>query len=686
MQERLYDFRLKLLRGPEKGIADGAKAAEDEFLLEDGVRVVVPDTDVVMTAARDFADYMLSSMETPVLLAHKGDGGVTVTIDPSYGSYKSYRIDVNDRIRIVAHDERGAAQAMFRLEERMTLRRYPCLKKGSEEHAPLYSPRMTHSGYGLDLYPNEHLLQIARSGMDAILLFYSGINVTPRGFLDYNELICRAAKYGLDVYAYSYVGFRMHPDDPGARQLADSLYGELLRQCPGIKGFILVGETIGMPSRDPKASPRPYYNNNDEYGLPFDRVSGDMWPCLDYGKLMSLLSEVLRPIKPDVDLVFWSYNWETAPMEDRIACIEQLPTDVSLLVTFERLYRYELEGTIAHGADYTLAVPGPSEYFRTEAAAAKRRGLKLYSMTNTAGATWDMGVVPYLPMPQQWIRRYRAMAECRKKYGLCGIMESHHYGFWPSFVSRIAKAAFETEEPDYDAILRDELRATFGSNAEIVERATAKWSDGMMHYIPSNEDQGGAFRIGPAYPLNLEAERMSPLMPNQTGDFARRKYTPDNDGKSYPSMMRILPEIRSLEKMLALIWEGQDILETVSSPNEATTDLLNLGRFLVCYVTSGLNAKKWYLAATRLKTAMTAEDVQKAADECEAILDDEYANAERSIPCVIADSRLGFEPRMEYRATEDQIRWKLKQITYVKNVELQRYRRACTLTIEESVE
>ena len=52
------------------------------------------------------------------------------------------------------------------------------------------------------------------------------------------------------------------------------------------------------------------------------------------------------------------------------------------------------------------------------------------------------GVIPYEPMPYQWLKRYEAMREANEKWGLCGIMESHHYGFYPSFISKLSKMSF----------------------------------------------------------------------------------------------------------------------------------------------------------------------------------------------------------------------------------------------------
>lgn len=43
----------------------------------------------------------------------------------------------------------------------------------------LFNPRMVHSRWGLDQFPDPHLSAIAHAGMDAILVFVEGVDRTP---------------------------------------------------------------------------------------------------------------------------------------------------------------------------------------------------------------------------------------------------------------------------------------------------------------------------------------------------------------------------------------------------------------------------------------------------------------------------------------------------------------------------
>jgi hypothetical protein len=79
-------------------------------------------------------------------------------------------------------------------------------------------------------------------------------------------------------------------------------------------------------------------------------------------------------------------------------------------------------------------------------------------------------------------------------------MESHHFGFYPSFVSEFAKKYYFTHEDNVS--LLPILSKRYGAeNAEKVDEALHYWSDAIREYQVEGMDQYGPFRIGPAYPI-----------------------------------------------------------------------------------------------------------------------------------------------------------------------------------------
>ncbi|MBR2508750.1 MAG: hypothetical protein IKB71_03290 [Lentisphaeria bacterium] len=219
---------------------------------------------VVRTAA-DLQDYLFTSMNVSVLLkkgnlSQKQKNVIKIGTQKELKGKKlavpkSYEFSCTTaEIIIRACDDRGAAQGCYYLEDLMNLREAPFLTQGKIDRRPAFSPRMVHSGWQLDRYPDAYLSSIAHHGFDTILFFTTEVDSTPTGYLDFNDLVDRAAGFGIDVYLYTRMLSDRHPDDPDAGNYYSNSYGKLFRKCPGAKGIIFVGESCGFPSKDPRTA------------------------------------------------------------------------------------------------------------------------------------------------------------------------------------------------------------------------------------------------------------------------------------------------------------------------------------------------------------------------------------------------------------------------------------------------
>ena len=243
MAEHHYEFRRRLavVHKPDRRDAS-VQPTENDTLVEEGWSILIPSgcSPVLRTAAQDLQDYLLTSMNVSVLLRpvddlspDAGSGERCIVLGtqqalPGVGAGltmpRSYRLlCVPERIVVCGRDERGAAQGSYYLEDLMNRREAPLVSRQDVVREPLFSPRMVHSGWGLDAFPDAHLNAMAHAGLDAILVFVGNgrdatpfIDRTPKGYQDFNHLIDRAERYGLDVYAYSYLQSEVHPDDPQA--------------------------------------------------------------------------------------------------------------------------------------------------------------------------------------------------------------------------------------------------------------------------------------------------------------------------------------------------------------------------------------------------------------------------------------------------------------------------------------
>jgi hypothetical protein len=709
-----YAFRRLIDRVHVPGRRNAAaEPQKDEILIAPSWRIVIPRDAgrLVRNVAKDLQDYFLENMDLSLPVVPQADLSPALQENahaivlatkrelPEIGKGlsipKSYRLFCRAGSVIVCGcDDRGAGQGSYFLEDLMNLREAPILNRQDVVRTPLFSPRMVHSGWGPSGFHDSHLNAIAHTGMDAILVFTKGVDHTTQGYCDFNDLIARAETHGIDVYFYSYLKSAKHPDDADAEACYDSTYGALFKACPRAKGVVMVGESVEFPSKDPRTTGRPW---NAPYELPPTKPSPGWWPCEDYPQWLRMIQKVVRKHAPQADIVFWTYNWGWAPEAERLRLINAIPADVSLLVTFEMFDQVRREGVTHVCVDYTLSSVGPGAYFRSEAEAARKRGIRLYTMSNTAGATWDFGTAPYEPAPFQWARRHAALKEAREKWGLCGLMESHHYGWWPSFVLELAKWAYWSPGLSADEAAAAIIRRDYGEQAlPFVRAAWERWSEAMTFYIPTNEDQYGPFRIGPSYPLifhpNLsrtfsvkEIKPLSAWHAHFGGQIVTTLYRPFDDPRQSPGASRSEVEVRALQTMGELWRQGIASLEqalavTPEAKRDTGERLLNLGRFMLSFIDTTIHVKQWWKLNQQLILDPDPAAQSRYLDAIVEIARREIANAEGAIPLVERDSRLGYEPSMEYMTDAAHLRWKIAQVKTVVEHEIPQYRQAVALT------
>ncbi len=691
MSERNYQFRQRLdaVHKPDRR-DPAAEPAAGETVIGDDWSVIVDAgaSDYLVHMARDMEDYLFTSMGVSVRMAHADDVSAsperavrltTQGASPDLGQNltvpRSYRLTVDkDSITVCGCDERGVGQGCYYIEDLMNLREAPFLAERDEVRTPIFSPRMIHSGWGIDQFPDPQLNAIAHAGMDAILVFATGPNMTDTGHLDFNDVVARAALYGIDVYLYSYLKSEVHPADPGARDYYESTYGELIRSCPDAKGIVFVGESCEFPSKDEHTTGKLRLDPTVDRTVD-KRPSPGWWPCFDYPEWVELLKPILRQINPDLDIVFWTYNWGWAPEEDRLALIRSLPTDISVQATFEMFEDVVKDGIVTRCVDYTASFEGPGKYFRSEAQTAHERGIPLYTMSNTGGLSWDIGVIPYQPIPFQWARRYEGLLRARRDWGLRGLMESHHYGWWPSIVNELAKCAYwepatSTEEMASRLAVRD-----FGpEGGPLAVEAWRAWSDAWRDYVPTNEDQYGPFRVGPSYPLLFQGER-EPFPSADYAHFGNRILKTDYS----PHRPEDLPvEIELLTGLLERWEQGlaslqQAVAVTPQRKRPEAERMLGLGRFIRNCLRTTIHTKRWWQLKQALLDERDPDKAQTIASDLADLGEAEIANAQDSIPLVDADSRLGWEPSMEYMTDRAHLEWKINQLRSVLDEDIPAY-------------
>jgi len=662
--EKPYDFRARLADVHRPNRRDWKLVpSADEFAFADGQGIALPSDApaLVRTATEDFRDYLLTSMGVNVSVRQGAvcPAAVRVTLDGSLKP-RAYKIGVTAErgVDIRAFDAKAAAQALYRLEDRMNLRCAPFLRAGDELRRPRFSPRMTHSGWGCDQFPDAHLAQMAHYGLDAILIFVKDVDVT-KGVkhIDIADTIRRAKSYGLDTYLYSYVVAFHHPDEPDAAQAFADSYGRIAAAYPEAKGIIFVGESCQFPSKDERVLPYCYWEKEK---IAAHRAKGDnrptagWFPCRDYPDWLNAVKGAIRAKAPNMEIVFWSYNWGYHPENLRLQLIDALPRDITLQATFEMFERVTKRNGLKSGvADYSLVYEGPGSYFSSEAKRAKELGLPMYAMSNTGGHTWDFGTIPFDPFPYQWKKRFDAVVKAHDDWNLAGLMENHHYGWWPSFVSELSKEAYTEGGMSFDEHLAAIALRDYGAaNVDAVLAVWKEWSERIVDMHATDENQYGPFRYGPAYPFNaMEPDLRDEDLP------IRPMYLTLNYRTRASKDAELVQQLELLKPMAeAFLAGGAKFLALAEAETDAARrdNASRMGW-------QGEYMGRCCLTACNVKSATMAERAKDRA-KVEAIAREEYANAKAALKLVEQDSRLGWEPTMLYRGGPDAIRWKLRYL------------------------
>ena len=122
-----YQFRDRLRSIHKKDLRNFSLSAEnDEFEIKNGITVVLPkdSTEVTLTAAQDFVEYLFVSMKVSAMIGYEASGdAVVLKIAPE--NKEDYIITFDDVITITGKNERGLAQGLYCIEDKMNVKKAP---------------------------------------------------------------------------------------------------------------------------------------------------------------------------------------------------------------------------------------------------------------------------------------------------------------------------------------------------------------------------------------------------------------------------------------------------------------------------------------------------------------------------------------------------------------------------------
>lgn len=672
--EHNYDFRARHWQVHKPNRRDPARTADaGELMLDASWRLGGAGGEVLTNALRDFQDYLWVSMGLSLpMTSCDGDRTIWFCVDPTLA--RGFRLDVTPKhVLVTLCADSEAFRASVYLEDLMSLEQAPVLSCGTVTRRPLLDYRSVHSGCGIDEYPDAELLATIHAGYDAIVLFVKDFDCTTAGYCNISDVIRRAKRFGILVFLYNYIPAFIHPDDPGSEQVFDRTFGELFRRYPDAAGLSLCGESLEFPSKDPHTTGKIYSQSMTD-GISDTRPSPGWYPCSDYPDYLAAIERAVHRVKPDAILTFSTYNWAYESEENREAFLKRLPRGYTLKACYENMTPRTLEGLRTPIMDYTMSAGQPGAYFKSECTIAKKLGIQVHGNVNTTGIAWDFGCVPYVPAPYKLIERLAYLRRARTELNVTSHYATHHYGWWSCVASDLGKwYSWEDYEPDSEQLLEKIAIRDYGRDAApAVLRAWRLWSDAMNHYVASNEDQYGPWRVGAAYPFIFQPNITRTMLPKEIqfptapqAHFGWRiiktLYQPYENSNQAPGFLRFPVELRELRKMEAEWLDGLRQLEGVSDSPEGMY-LAALGQFILCSIRTVIHIKTWWGLNMQLQLSPSVQAALDRLDEIEQLAREELANALEALPAVRADSRLGWEPSMEYVCDEWHLDWKRRQL------------------------
>lgn len=446
-RQQLYDFR-KDITGELKRrrLNPAASLKNDELELDDSWTVVVADADsrILKNAVNSFAAYMKSSFDVTLQVSdnkeHFGSKTILLGTRKNLNGYgenlktdKDYQLVIErNRIIICGDDAPGAMFGLYNLEAEMNLREAPFLPcPYNETRHSLYKTRMTFSCLGWMQWPDEYLELLPRYGIDAIFVSpYANISGAGRyrgvGRIQSPEkvrdVIRRAQQYGLKIYCQFITQTGDEQLDPG------ELIQNLIKAFPEVSGYILLTEGFGGGA-----------------------------------ETVAEIAAAAHELNLELEIIPWNYNGPVLPeaTQRKLDFVRECPPDTIPMLTWAKGCKLQLGDEWRYVYDYSISTVGPSEVWTVEQIKiAAQNGIKDIYVRADSWNNWQFGTLPYLPFPQQWLKRFEAL----RSHGISGTMDSWSYGFNPNFIAELKYWSSWSNAPASDELLKRIAAREFGNS------------------------------------------------------------------------------------------------------------------------------------------------------------------------------------------------------------------------------
>jgi hypothetical protein len=532
----------------------------------------------------------------------------------------------------------------------------------------------------------------------------------------------RLADHGLDFYFVLHAGalpsrhpvFQSHPEILGAREeifleelsgadrcvmctshpLVLRAYGEALesifRNIPELAGVVMIVGGEGFRH----CFMRPNVSGGQSTNCPHCQGQD---PHEHVANLVNTLAAALKRVDRKKRLLAWPYSafiWsKDDPTDSR--WISHLNPDVEVLSNFDC---NDVDPTTHGGAylfDYNIKIAGPSSRFAAQAALCLKQGNPILAKTES-NTTPDTFFLPYLPVYFRWYERFRAIRES----GAVGFMgQWRFYGMAASLPEELQYHSVWNPERSAEELLRSAAQRDFRIDAatgdQVVEgwrKLSKAWDSFPYSAMTGGEVEAymrGPWYLGPAHPLIFNEQSPYDL----GADFFKRR---GDLGESLSTdKIRLLPgKPRYVCNLLLCLpfgveqyleyarrcrdeWDaGLAVLEAALPLNQRTKEAereIGICKTIAIHLHTLVNTVEFF----RLRDSLSAKPVSPEQFEIilgdlRALLDREIANAQRAIPLLENDPRIGYGFTYGEVYNAEMVRQKIRQCEFVRDRELPR--------------
>ncbi len=404
------------------------------------------------------------------------------------------------------------------------------------------------------------------------------------------------------------------------------------------------------------------------------------------------IAKAAHRAKPTAKVFVWPYSADFWSGDDfaQTELIRHLSSEVCFLSNFETPYPYELNKAKSWVIDYNIRNIGPSQQFAVQSQDLADKGAPHYAKTESSTSVFFFSI-PYIPVHYRWFERYQSLRESH----VPGILAKwHFYGLTGSVPEELLCETVWEEDVDVDRVLGDIARRDFGdANIPLVLSAWRKlseaWEKIPISHLLFGERHGymkGPLWLGPAHPLIFDVQRDYSLSDRFVKQDPGRPFSRKPSGQpplttphqfssdllfTYPFTPAA---VESALRSGIRAWEaGLRVLERAmgSQPTPRAIMELDVCRTLAIILRTGLNVVRFYRTRDALLCGKGSEPMlRRRMQQLTRILDEEIDNAERALPVLERDPRIGYTSSYGRPYSAEMVREKIRQCLYVRNVEL----------------